>query len=383
MRNFYNFIVLLSIFVLSFFFFSCGKRCDFPDKIYSGLQGKHHVQGIAVDKENGFIYFSFTTKLLKMDLEGNVIGSVEGITGHLGDLTISSSDSRVYASLEYKNDAIGRGIAGDAAASRGSGFYVAIFDGTKITRPGMDAARDGVMSTVYLKEVVDDYYAEVEHNGRVVKHRYGCSGIDGISFAPAWGSWAAGDSTGRFYRDEDDGLQREFLYVAYGVYGDTTRYDNDNQVILRYDVEGWGDFEQPLSEDNLHKSGPAEVDEKYFIFTGNTRYGIQNMEYDSFSGKMFAAVYPGAKRVFPNYSLFAFDWLNGELFLRGDSAEVLGQPAIEGWHFPFGATGFFPLGGGFYYISHPSGEPEQSSTVHLYKLNDVSGADAPFIKVIE
>ena len=51
-----------------------------PTTIYSGLQGKHHVQGIVVDQEKGYIYFSFTTKLIKMDLKGNLIGSVEGLT---------------------------------------------------------------------------------------------------------------------------------------------------------------------------------------------------------------------------------------------------------------------------------------------------------------
>lgn len=68
------------------------------------------MQGIAVDLERGYIYFSFTTKLLKMDLAGNLIGSVDGLTGHLGCLTMNPADGRVYGSLEYKDDAIGKGI---------------------------------------------------------------------------------------------------------------------------------------------------------------------------------------------------------------------------------------------------------------------------------
>ena len=71
---------------------------NLPREIRSGEQGPFHVQGIAVDLERGYIYFSFTTKLLKMDLEGNLIGSVDGMTGHLGCLTINPADGRVYGS---------------------------------------------------------------------------------------------------------------------------------------------------------------------------------------------------------------------------------------------------------------------------------------------
>ena len=70
-----------------------------------------------------------------MDLEGNLIGSVDGMTGHLGCLTMNPADGRVYGSLEYKDDAIGKGIrrtldAGQVAPEDEkdqTGFYVAIF----------------------------------------------------------------------------------------------------------------------------------------------------------------------------------------------------------------------------------------------------------------
>ena len=71
---------------------------NLPREIRSGEQGPFHVQGIAVDLERGYIYFSFTTKLLKMDFEGNLIGSVDGMTGHLGCLTMNPADGRVYGS---------------------------------------------------------------------------------------------------------------------------------------------------------------------------------------------------------------------------------------------------------------------------------------------
>src|SRR4051812_42217150 len=63
-----------------------GQHMQLPASIYSGKQGGLHVQGVVVDKANGFVYFSFTDKLLKMDLSGKLVGSVTGFVGHLGDL---------------------------------------------------------------------------------------------------------------------------------------------------------------------------------------------------------------------------------------------------------------------------------------------------------
>ena len=96
------------------------------------------------------MYFSFTTRLLKTDLQGRVLGSVEGINGHLGCLALNPGDGRLYASLECKDDAIGRSIARktgvDVAKNNAESlFYVAVFDPERITRMGMDARQDSVM----------------------------------------------------------------------------------------------------------------------------------------------------------------------------------------------------------------------------------------------
>ena len=295
---------LLSFLIVPLLLTACPSgrnRADAPDlgklprTILSGEQGPFHVQGIAVDLERGYIYFSFTTKLLKMDLAGNLIGSVDGLTGHLGCLTMNPADGRVYGSLEYKDDAIGKGIRktldGESEGADQTGFYIAVFDVDRIVRPDMDAERDRVMTAVYVKEAVDDYFAETVNGGRTVAHRFGCSGIDGVTFAPRFGSGEEGD----------------WLYVAYGIYGDTLRTDNDYQVLLAYDTKEWKRYEQPLSQSNLHKSGPAAPDRKYFVRTGNTSYGIQNLAYDPASGNLYAAVYKGKKPHYPNWSLFVID----------------------------------------------------------------------------
>ena len=195
-----------------------------PRQIYSGEQGPFHVQGIAVDLDRGYMYFSFTTTLLKTDMQGNLLGSVEGMTGHLGCMTLNPDDGRLYASIEYKHDAIGKGILNKLEGVRNdeqTGFYVAVFDVDRIDRIGMNAEKDDVMKTVYIKEAVDDYYAKVSNNGQELEHRFGCSGIDGVTFAPAFGQSRDG---------------KKYLYVAYGIYGDTLRTDNDYQVILAYDT---------------------------------------------------------------------------------------------------------------------------------------------------
>ena len=44
---------------------------NLPNTILSGFWKEGHVQGIAVDTQRGFVYYSFTTILLKTDLEGN------------------------------------------------------------------------------------------------------------------------------------------------------------------------------------------------------------------------------------------------------------------------------------------------------------------------
>ena len=129
------------------------------------------MQGIAQDRD-GNLYISFTTCLVKAAPDGTVIGSVNGLAGHLGYIAYRKEDGRIYGSLEYKHDIIGRNILKNIGKPMDvqDGFYIAIFDGQKITRMDMDAERDGIMTAVYLKEVLEDYEAP--------GHRYGCSGID-------------------------------------------------------------------------------------------------------------------------------------------------------------------------------------------------------------
>jgi hypothetical protein len=168
---------------------------------------------------------------------------------------------------------------------------VAIFDVDKINRVGMNAERDGVMTTVLLKTVVEDYNAKVKSkSGEVLAHRHGCSGFDGIAFGPSL-----------------DGSGKWMLTIAYGIYGDTKRTDNDYQILLQYDTKNWSKYEAPLSQDKMHKRGPSKPNGKYYVYTGNTRWGVQNLEYYKEKNLWLLACYPGKKSSFSNYSFFCVD----------------------------------------------------------------------------
>ena len=384
MRKTIFFAFLFSLFTFKAQSQEVSSPAEWPDSIYSGKQGGLHVQGVAVDEKNGHVYFSFTDKLIKMDTSGRLIGSLIGFVGHLGDLDFNMDDGKIYGSLEYKNDAIGKGInkeLGIKSNRNQNGFYIAIVDGSKIVRPNMNAENEDLLRTVYLPEVLNDYEAEVNVDGKVIPHRFACSGIDGVAFAPAMGS---------------SNMNKKYLYVAYGIYGDTTRNDNDHQILLRYDVSKWDRYAKHLSQDKLHRSGPGKPLDKYFIKTGNSRYGIQNLAYDSFSGHLFAAVYRGSKTEFPNYDLFVIDGkkkpVKGQMISENKKINISSlslldagltdpETGIRGWYFKWGATGLCPLGDGLFYISHngKSDDGQQQSTIYKYKW--IGDTQNSFIRV--
>lgn len=335
---------------------------SFPPKLHSGNWPYGHCQGIAVDEDKRFIYYSFTTALVKADFAGRVIGTVTGLLGHLG--CIDFAHGRVYGSLEYKNDQIGRDILARAGHQQQveDAFYIAVFDVDRIDRMGMDACTDGVMKAAYLQEVCADYAATVENEGRMVQHRHGCSGIDGNTFG----------------RMPGDPSSPEYLFVAYGVYGDVTRSDNDDQVILCYDPDELLRTAQPLQQEHMHRTGPATPVRKLFVRTGNTTYGVQNLKYDPQTGNYYMAVYRGQKPQYPNYDLYVID---GSIPPKGDRLTLLDNgtgEATPGWRYPYGATGLCPLMNGLCYVSQEGRDGEMHNTrVALCRWDGVT----PFVEV--
>ena len=358
---------------------------DVPDSIYVG--GKmFHVQGLAIDRERGYMYFSFTSQFYKTDLQGNVLASIDRVQGHLGAMTLNPEDGRVYASLECKDDEIGANISKklkvDQIERSSSVFYIAIIDVNKLDRIGMDPEKDGVMTTVCVREACEDYRAIVKQDGKELEHRYGCSGIDGVTFAPAIGKKSG----------------KKYLYVAYGIYGDNGRTDNDYQVLLRYDVRRWGRYETPVTFGNIHEKGPKKPQEKYFVYTGNTRYGVQNMAYDPYTHRIYMAVYNGKKPQYPNYGLFAVDCskkpfkapLKGVGYEEDEQKQLTlaedglydEASGVHGWYFKWGSTGICPLGDGWWLISENSKNKDKTNNCNarLYRWSGVP--ECPFEKSV-
>ena len=288
-----------------------------------------------------------------------------GLNGHLGCIAYNAENNCVYGSLEHKNDSIGKMVQQNLVVDEyiDESFHVAIFNADLIDHIDMDAFGNGIMETVCLKTVAYDYFAKIQGPNGTVMHKYGCSGIDGISFGPDFGLCGG----------------KQYLCVAYGIYGDITREDNDYQVILQYETE---DIIRFKSSKSLSNKGINEPRNKFFLYTGNTRWGIQNLEYDSFTNKWFAAVYKGKKPHFPNFTLFAIDGTakpklmslagNGDelgynLFLAHDGLYDI-NTGIYGYYSKLGSTGLISLGDGKYYISHHDniGKNQSFSNIRLY-----------------
>lgn len=347
-----------------------------------GTWASGHVQGIAVDLQRGHIYYSFTNLLAKYDLSGRLIGTLVGWTGHLGDLDFNPEDGKLYGSLEYRED---------------KAFYIAVIDVSRLDRVGVEAGTSAIFRTVYLPEVAADYAADVNGDGRFdgddgkfrsdaaasPDHRYACSGIDGVSFGPEFG--------------RSDG--RRYLTVAYGIYGNPGRADNDHQVLLQYDISDWARYASPLSEAAPHRRGPARAHGKYFVRTGNTLYGVQNLSYDASLQRWWLGVYPGKKPGFPNYQLFAVDART-----RPVSGDLVGMPGSDGKRWEKGLTlalaedglrdpatgirgwnqkadvGSQPLGSGLFYFAVNAGAKGRQ-TADLTLMRWTGDAPKPFVPV--
>ena len=66
-------------------------------------------------------------------------------------------------------------------------------------------------------------------------------------------------------------------------------------------------FPDQLLRRNSNAKNATSSHASHFIFTGNTEWGIQNLEYDAFTGDWIAAVYRGKKEKYPNYPMFIID----------------------------------------------------------------------------
>ena len=313
----------------------------YPLSLSGGDWDVKHCQGIAIDKSNGFIYYSYTTMLIKCSFDGKIVASVTGIKGHMGDISFNEADKMLYC--------------GYYSPGR-TGFYIYIFNTKKINKMNMKPTKD-IVRSVYIKEAYEDYlysYEKENEDGTVTKisHKYGCSGIDGVTMGPD------------FSRKEK---KKEYLTIAYGTYSETKRKDNNYQILLQYDVSSWwNNYGKDVSELS-HRSGPPDC-KKYFLFTGNTYWGTQTMEYFDELNIWILNCYKTRKSTFNPYTLFAVD---GDI--KPKKKKLKGQPETEkqyvlslytdgnydkknniwGWYSKYGVQGIAYMGDGLFYVTHP------------------------------
>ena len=266
---------------------------------YGLCGGTSHLQGICVDEKLEYMYFSYTTALAKIDIRtGELVASVVnfgpgsfGMEGgaHLG--CIDYYDGHIYGSLEYK--------------SPGKKFFLAIFDADEMTAVGMDVnnmpADQKVITGVLLSEPTMDFrdpldtevftgqdaYGDAtneENNG----HRFACSGIDGVTM----GKWPGGG---------DDEI---YMIVAYGVYGGgkfENRFDNMYNVLQFYKLsdlwqEEGNTWNIPFNgkrglEREIGEGEALTAARTLYVYTGNTQYGAQNIEYEWDTGDIVLYTY--------------------------------------------------------------------------------------------
>lgn len=318
----------------------------YPLSLTGGNCEVKHCQGIAVDKKNEFVYFSYTSQIIKCNFEGDIVGSVTGFGGHLGDITFNEEDGMIYC---------GHYLPGRTSMG------IVIFKASKITKVGMKPSED-IVRTVTLKEPKQYYDSSVtfekknKETGEITKttypHRYGVSGIDGVTFGPD------------FMKKSD----KEYLTVACGIYSDTQRNDNNYQILLQYDVtDWWSKYAKPYSM-TAHTSGPEKANGRYFLYTGNTSYGVQTMEYFDELNIWILNCYAGDKEQFENFNIFAID-----ADVKPAYKKLKGQPKtdmqyvlslyqdgthdkkndIYGWHTKYGVQGIAYMGDGLFYVTRP------------------------------
>ncbi len=189
---------------------------------------------------NGFMYWSFTDSLVKTTLNGTVKCQLEIHGGHLGDCDYY--DGKIYASY-LKNSLPGH------AWEDWSGFKIYVFDASDLH----------ILDIINLD--ICDYYKSISCKDGDTR---GFQGIDGVAVAPDC-------ATGEYK-----------LFVACALY---TGELYSNQIILRFSLDG-------------------QFEEEYHIPTGNTVFGIQNLDYDEDNKEFWFTTYGRAHYYQPEDVLF-------------------------------------------------------------------------------
>lgn len=260
-------------------------------KFISVLNQNYHLQGFSCDDEKRYMYWSFTDSLVKTNIEGTMISQVHINNGHLGD--VDYYDGKIYASY------LGNALPGKAWDDWSS-FYLYVFDASDLR----------LIDKIRLVEC--EKYKEIA--GQENDKRGFCA-VDGVAIG----------------RDLESGERK--IYVACALVTDE-RYSN--QIILQLNLDG-------------------NYEKEFYINTGNTVYGIQNLDFDEETCHFWFTTYGSEKPFQSKNTLFKID---------RDLKTILAQ-------YPYSTPyGFACLGEGKYFASAQSGvNGRRSGTAYLCDEN--------------
>ena len=347
-----------------------------------------HVQGVATNLFGDVFYYSFTDRLVVQKSDGEIIGSVVGIQGHMGDLAFNPEDGRVYVSYSYSSSTSGLGEG--TALRKQKNAYVLIFDVEKIDR--MNMSPDGIVTCVYVGEKIREladtpgYDYGTKYDDLTIGGKYGVvNSIGNLAIGPAFG-----ENNAKTYVTCVLSQPANALSSASGVYA-YDREDNDYFVIVQFDVSNWGSYEVPYSEIE-NAGGPKDFDRMYFYYAGQHDYGVQVMTYDAYQHMYVLTTYSlinstleGATQ-FPNYSVYYLDAgqvKTGKLIGNGEESgnivtEKFGKKdeatGIKGWLVWYD-VGFISLGDGFYYRAENYTDGSAACRLILCAFNEKAAVD--------
>ena len=191
-------------------------------------------------KSENFMYWSFTDSIVKTTMNGTVKCQAEIHGGHLGD--IDYYDGKIYGSY-LKNSLPGH------AWEDWTGFKIYVFNA------------DDLQVEKILNLDICDYYKSITCTPEDTR---GFQGIDGVAIAP-------------------DPVSGEMsMFVACALY---TGEKYANQIILQFTLDG-------------------EYITEHHIPTGNTVYGIQNLDYDAENKEFWFTTYGASQPYQPKEVLY-------------------------------------------------------------------------------
>lgn len=188
----------------------------------------------------GFMYWSFTDSLVKTTMSGTMRAQTEVHGGHMGGLDYF--DGRIYASF------LGNALPGHAWEDW-TAFRILVFDANDLR----------LIKSINLD--ICDYYKSITCTPGDTR---GFQAIDGVAIAP----------------DPKTGDER--MFVACALY---TGEKYSNQIILEFTLDG-------------------EYITEYHIPTGNTVFGIQNLDHDRTTGEFWFTTYGGSEPFMPRETLY-------------------------------------------------------------------------------